>query len=834
MRKSSWMLALGCAIRVCLATSALHVVVVPSFEEHASPDGDTGFLVRASGYAAVFDHEGATFYDVTRGSDSASLHMRIQGGAARPEIAGEGRPLASTVIYNAASGVAGAHVRNHAAVRYRDVYPGIDWVWEFRGDALEARFELAPGADARTFALQFEGASALRVDDEGNLEIEGGVGLFYRRPVAWQDGPGGRIEIPVSFRAAASVVQFQLGSHDRDLPLTIDPVIRYSRYLGGAGYDAAYAMALDSAGNIYVTGETSSVDFASSRGIRAGRDAFVSKLSADGVAVYTVILSSTGNDAGRAIAIDRTGNVWIAGVAGGPGFPTTAGPLGPAFAEDVFVAKLNTAGALAYSTRLGGSGTDVATAIGLDGAENVYIAGYTSSADFPTTSGAPQTAYRGGTDAFAAKLPTGGGALSYSTLLGGSGHDPANALNVDTAGNACIAGRTDSSNLPVINPLQRIYGGSGDAFLACLNPTGTAWTALTYFGGIAPDQANALVRDGAGNLYMAGETFSLQGSSSGTYDAFVIKLTPAGSALVYSSLLVGSGSDSAAALAVDSTGVWVAGLTSSTDFPVTGAPGFGGSYDAFLANLSVDGRSLALANFIGGAGDDRCMALALTATGEAVVVGVTNSANLAVTSGTAPAPYNAFVTSWKMDKAVMTSPTPGSQLSGTTVTFAWRAGIGATAYWLDINGACVSCGGGLFGRNVGLATSQTVSGLPASGGAIYVRLWTLLAGGWQYIDYSYTAASGGTRAAMTTPAAGTTLTGSTVTFTWSAGSGALAYWLDVGTAPGVGNYFGKNLALATSQTVTNLPTNGSAIRVRLWTQFSGGWQYNDYSYTASH
>ena len=182
-------------------------------------------------------------------------------------------------------------------------------------------------------------------------------------------------------------------------------------------------------------------------------------------------------------------------------------------------------------------------------------------------------------------------------------------------------------------------------------------------------------------------------------------------------------------------------------------------------------------------------------------------------------------------KAVMASPAPGATLSGSSATFTWTVGAGAAAYWLDVGPALGI--GGYFAQNVGAVTSQMVTGLPVNGSTVYVRLWSLLAGVWQYNDYTYTASGGQSKAVMASPTPGATLSGASVTFSWSAGSGASAYWLDVGTAPGVGNYFALNVGLATSKSVTGLPVNGSAIYVRLWTQFGSVWQYNDYTYSAA-
>ena len=182
-------------------------------------------------------------------------------------------------------------------------------------------------------------------------------------------------------------------------------------------------------------------------------------------------------------------------------------------------------------------------------------------------------------------------------------------------------------------------------------------------------------------------------------------------------------------------------------------------------------------------------------------------------------------------KAAIQIPASATVLSGASVTFTWSAGSGATAYWLDVGS--VQGQGNIFGQNVALATSQTVSGIPTDGSTLYVKLWTQAGGAWQFNDYTYKAAGGSGKATLTGPVPGSALSGVSITFTWSAVSGAAAYWLDVGSAAGQGNIFGQNVALATSQTVSGMPTDGSTIYVRLWTLSGGSWQFNDYTFKAS-
>ena len=359
----------------------------------------------------------------------------------------------------------------------------------------------------------------------------------------------------------------------------------------------------------------------------------------------------------------------MVGSATGANFPVTSSALQNTFngPQSAFVAKLDASGHLSYATYLGGDGT-VGSGIALDGAGYVYATGYTASLRFPTTRAAPQTFQGGAQDAFLTKLTPDGTSLVYSTYLGGVGTDVARAIVIDVVGNACIAGSTNSLNLPIVNAVQPKPGGNGDAMLACLNAAGTNWNFVTYLGGTASDDAYGLAIDSSG-LYVSGATFSDNfPATSGSYqitrksgfDAFVAKLNLAGNALQYATLVGGNGSDAATSITVDSAGrAWVAGYTTSTDFPLQNSWGGGyrGNFDAFVCQLSADGSDLLISGYMGGAGDDRAWAVAGDRAGGVIVTGYTGSGDFPTTPGGLrpgyAGSYDTFVTAVAVDHVVV-------------------------------------------------------------------------------------------------------------------------------------------------------------------------------------
>ncbi len=390
----------------------------------------------------------------------------------------------------------------------------------------------------------------------------------------------------------------------------------YSTYLGGSGDDNAYGIVVDATGNVYLTGGTNSSNFPVTSGVYQPSsggftDVFVTKLDSSGSSlVYSTHIGvATEGIRGFGIAVDGAGSAYITGNAG-PGFPTTPGAFqtGSGAFTSAYVMKLNPAGSAPdYSTFLSGGTIDYGESIAVDTNGNAYVTGYASSPAFPTTAGGFQTVLGGGVDAFVTVLNSTGSALVYSTFLGGTANEEGFRIEVDSVGMAYVTGFTASSNFPTTAGAFQVAfgGGNTDAFIAKLDPTQSGAASLiysTFLGGSGDENSQNFLRDilavdSAGNAYVTGTTTStnfppvnpLQATSGGGFDAYVAKLNAAGSDLIYSTYLGGSGDDFGRGITVDSSGnVFVTGQTSSANFPVTSNSFqgvFGGSTDAFVAKV---------------------------------------------------------------------------------------------------------------------------------------------------------------------------------------------------------------------------------------------------------
>ena len=672
---------------------------------------DSGFGIQGSG--AVFsrsrgmtDLQRTTDHGPRTGSLIQNPKSKIENEFVRLRLVGA-KPEAEVIGRDELPGKVNYFIGNHpkkwrtnvptyAKVRYHDVYPGVDLeYYGNQGGQLEYDFIVAPGADPTAIALDVgtglvpapgrPQGSPLRIDRDGDLVIStDGREVRFHKPRVYQPGLDSSLITHHSSLVqgrfvldARNRIHFALGPYDHTKPLVIDPVLSYSTYLGGSGNDYGYAIAVDSYGNAYVTGQTASVDFPTAQPLKSSlngmANAFVSKLNATGSAlVYSTYLGGNGIDGGHGIAVDSLGNVYVGGITSSTNFPTVhpiqASNNSPALGTG-FVAKLNVSGsALLYSTYLGGSGGDnggdAVTGLAVDSSGEAVVTGKTFSTDFPTVNPlqASNNSPANG-NGFVAKLNEFGSALAYSTYLGGSGGDGVNGIALDTAGNAYLTGFTQSEDFPTVNPLQTTLNGPSNAFVAELNPAGSALVYSTYLGGSGSDQGNAIAVDTSGSAYVTGFTGStnfptvspLQATNKGaaplTQNAFVAKLNPAGKALVYSTYLGGSVEESASGIGVDFSGnAYVVGDTWSKNFPTvnpvqstnnsTGAGG-GTAVTAFVAQLNAAGSALVYSTYLGGSVQENTSGVAVSLAGNAYLTGNTWSPDFPTVNPLQPANNNA-------------------------------------------------------------------------------------------------------------------------------------------------------------------------------------------------
>jgi hypothetical protein len=609
-------------------------------------DARVRFLVQTPDVRAAFLEDGPAFQ--VRG---AEFRMRFSGRseASRVEGAGATGALANFLLGSDPAGWR-TGLTTFDQVVYHGVYPGIDASYSGTGRLLKSEFLVHPGADPDEIRMQYPGASRVWID-AGELRVALGQ-IEFREwvPEVYQTSPsGGRIPVPATYRIYEDrSVGFEVGAYDSSRPLVIDPVISYSTYLGGSGVGAVTAVGRDGLGNLYAAGWTESIDFPIAGAMQAtnrgGVDSFVVKFDPSGASlVYATYIGGNGDDRAAGIAVDGLGQVHLAGATGSSNFPLQV-PARGSFAggKEGFALKLNAAGsALLYSTFVGGSNYDVATAVALDASGFAYVAGDTLSADFALTNPV-QTTFGGQYDAFVVKLDA-AGARVFSTYLGGSGAEHAGGIAVDGTGVAYLAGGTFSLNFPLVAATQASNRGGQDAFITKIQTTSpTQILYSTYLGGTggsgaAPEQANAVAVDSGGNAYLAGVTSStnfpvtagtLQSNAGGSRDVFLTKLNPSGTVRLYSTYLGWTGFDWASGLAVDAAGnAYVAGYTSSVSFANVGGvqSGFRGLYDGFVSKFSPAGNALSFSTLYGGAGSDQITAIAVDSGGNMFVGGQTSS-----------------------------------------------------------------------------------------------------------------------------------------------------------------------------------------------------------------
>jgi uncharacterized repeat protein (TIGR01451 family) len=592
------------------------------FEENqGQTDSQVKYLAHGNGYTLFLTPTAMAVQLKATGVPNLSpvLQMRLPGSNAKASLEARDR-LPGTTNYFIGNDPGKWHssVPGYAQIAYRDVYPGIDVVYRGSQRQLEFDFIVRPGSKPDSIRLAFDGADKLSVDGQGNVRLEAGEGhLLLHKPVLYQESAQGRIPIEGRFVLAGKTeIAFIVAKYDDSKPLVVDPAleIAYATLFGGSGDEAAFGIAVDGGGNPYIAGTTSSAS----------------------------------------------------------DFPTMTAAQGTygGGTSDYFVTKFNSTGtALVYSTYLGGSGNETANPgiiggianytgiLAVDPSGRAYVTGYTTSANFPTTTNAYSQTLAGTAtqDAFVTEISASGSSLLYSTYLGDTiGASYALGIAVDNAGNAYITGLTISNTLPVTSNAYSTSGVTfGNFFLGFLSEfnttlSGTASLAYSSYIGGSNNEGVSVAVDNSGNAYVGGELFvvsgsgagtiptvnSIQSSSGGGQDGFVEKFnTTAAFPLVWSTYIGGSGVDYVQKVALDTTGVYLAGSTSSTNFiTTTGAfqtayGGGQGTGDGFVTKLSLDGQTRLYSTYIGGTGADQIFDMAIDSVRNVYLTGTTQSPN---------------------------------------------------------------------------------------------------------------------------------------------------------------------------------------------------------------
>jgi hypothetical protein len=583
------------AVPIAPERSAAHLFQLPlTFElNQGQTDDRVDFLARGPGYNIFLTATEAVFALPKASAKSGQrpvMRMQLIGSVADPAVQGVDA-LPGKINYFRGQDAASwqTKVPTYRRVKYSAVYPGVDLVYYGQSQQLEYDFIVAPGADPNTITLGFAGVELTTVDAQGDLVLKTAGGpLRFQKPIVYQLEGGRRHPIKGGYvHRSPHEIGFHVGAYDRTRPLIIDPVLSYSTYLGGSGIDEGNGIAVDATGAVYVSGNTASTDFPTMNAAQPTPseggfdDIFVAKLSPDGTAlVYATYLGGSDHDVVADIAIDSTGAAYVSALTRSSDFPMVQA-FQPAKkgGSDAVIAKLSADGSqLIYSTYLGGRNDEINADVAVDLAGAAYIAGTTESPDFPEVNALQSRPGGDVQNVFVAKLSPDGTALVYSTYLGGTGVDSAADIAVDSLGAAYVVGNTTSPDFPSVNPLP-VTGGGFDAFVAKLAPDGTRLIYSTHLGGSGGEEAFGMAIDGSGAAYVTGNT------SSGDFptmnalqpqlvdrDAFVVKIAPEGGAMIYGTFLGGHGWDRGYDVAVDTAGAaYVTGFTESADFPTMNA-----------------------------------------------------------------------------------------------------------------------------------------------------------------------------------------------------------------------------------------------------------------------
>ncbi|MCX6155627.1 MAG: choice-of-anchor D domain-containing protein [Candidatus Kapabacteria bacterium] len=586
-------------------SDVLYTTCFPGLNFRIEPDG------------IYFDKYEASF-------DSFGNPERLTGIVLKMEFVGGNKILNTYPKYEQKTKynfINGKDRHSSAAVAYNevllaDIYDGIDARFYFENGQIRYDLIVNPGSDPSRIKIKFDGADNIAINPQGNLIINTGNGEFEHRDLKSYQMADAKKQFLAScfIRKSALEVGFEVSGYNKNLPLIIDPLI-YSIYFGG------------------------------------------------GINLFPVTDYKSGVDAAKSMAIDDQGNVYVAGLTSvSTDFPTTTGVYSKTYNNgdfDAFVAKIDASGNRVWCTYLGGDSTDVALSIAVDATYNVYVAGMTKSANFPTTAGVWKRTYAGTSMGFISKINPSGTALVFSTYLGATGGSTqCNSITVDGGNKIIVGGLTTSTSFETTpNAAQKTYSGSllkSEGFVTKLNNVGDALVGSTFLGGLGTDVVYGVKLDALNNVYVTGVTdstgFPFSGSAyqktvKGGSDCFVAKLNAALSSIIFATAVGGTGDDIGYAIDIDDTGdAYITGKTTSSNYPVKNAAigTLGGGYDGFVTKVKADGTDILYSSYLGGKANDFGASIAVNQANEAYIAGTTLSDNFPVTLGALYPKYDGY------------------------------------------------------------------------------------------------------------------------------------------------------------------------------------------------
>ena len=603
-------------------------------------------------------------------------------------------------------------------IELQGIYKGIDVKYYYDNGMLRYDYKVKAGADISQLKFRFEGQNRININSNGEVVLKTTSGDVTNGKIyAYQMDKDKKKEVTCKFEQKEDgTLGLKAEGYDEKKELIIDPLV-YSTFIGGSGaYDYGNSIAVDASGNAYITGQTASLNFPTTSGAYQttyggfNQDAFVTKLNSDGSGlVYSTYIGGNYNDIGYSIALDTRGDAFITGQTSSTNFPISNDAYQTTLTSVVgnaFVTELNSTGTgLIYSTYIGGSyrtDGEYGFSIAVDGSGNAYITGWTDSPDYPTTTGAYQTALSASENAFVTKLNSTGTALIYSTLIGGSNiinGDFGYAIAIDAAGNAYITGQAYSSDYPTTSGAYQTAPG---IFVTKVNPSGSDLIYSTCIGGCGIGKSIAI--DAGGNAYITGYTQCAYPSTSGAFqtasaNCFVTKLNSTGSGLIYSTFIDGNQVNS---IALDMSGnAYITGWTDSPNFPTTSdayqttlnaSPTPYTYGNAFITEFNSTGSGLVYSTYIGGNTFDVGNSIAIDGIGNAYITGETGSTNFPVTSG---AYRNTFTYGFvlklnitsitKPDVIQQVSPFNGSTGNIQPIQFKWLTSARTSSYRLQVS-----------------------------------------------------------------------------------------------------------------------------------------------------